>query len=112
MRAGDASLPALVVLRLVVRPERGVVLLDRPPPPLVLAVPVDHLAQADLELDLWRPAETAQLRRIEAVPTIVPGSIGDRLDQRQRLAELRQDAMREVHVHHVVAAADVVDLAV
>ena len=39
-------------------------------------------------------------------------AIGHRLDQRQRLAERPEDPVGELDVHDVVAAADVVDLAV
>src|SRR5579862_2322548 len=98
------------VLSLVVRLELRVLLFDRTPPPLVAAVPVDRAEQAGVERFLRCPSECAKLRRVEAVPAVVAGTIRHRLDERRRLAELLEDPVREVDVHHVVAAADVVHL--
>ena len=47
-------------------------------------------AEPVLERHLRRPAETAQLRRVEAVAAVVARPVGDRLDERCRLAERAQ----------------------
>src|SRR6185503_1830482 len=102
---------AAAVLALVVLAELGVLVLDRPPPPLVVAVPRDSFREALFERLPRPPAERLQLRGVERVAAIVAGTIGHRLDQRVGLADERQDPVRQVHVLDVVAAADVVDLA-
>ena len=53
------------VLRRVVRPERRVLLLHRPPPPLVGRVPLDRLAQPVVKIHLRRPAQRPRLGRVE-----------------------------------------------
>ena len=109
--AGEFHLP-LFVLSLVVRLERRIALLDRPPPPLVLLIPPHGLDETALERHLRCPSDSTKLGGIETVAAIVTGTIGDRLDQRPWLAECIQDPVREVDVHDVVAAANVVDLAI
>src|SRR4029434_5128016 len=109
--AGQGHLP-LFVLSLVVRLERGIALLDRTPPPFVLSIPRDRVLQPGLEWHLGCPADAAQFRRIETIAPVVPRPIGDRLDQRSWFAEPFEDAVGEVDVHDIVAAADVVDLSV
>src|SRR6187455_2183718 len=99
------------VLRLVVGLERGVLFPDRAPPPLVLPVPGDRLGQALLEVVLRAPAEPLQLRGVERVAAIVAGPIADRLDQRRGPSDEIEQPVGEVDVLHLVAAADVVDLA-
>lgn len=64
-RHGRLSAAARSVLRVVIGAERGIGLLDRTPPPLVLAVPVHGFAQPGLERYLRTPAKRRQLRRIK-----------------------------------------------
>src|SRR5687767_12945369 len=85
--AAHPLLGSLFVLRGVVGAEGGVVFLDRTPPPLVAAIPLDRRPQPLFERHLRRPPEPAQLRGVQTVASIVALPIGDRLDERQRLAE-------------------------
>src|ERR1051325_1429115 len=101
---------AAAVLALVVLAELGVLVLDRPPPPLVVAVPPDGFCEAVVERLARPPAQRPQLPGVERIAAIVAGTVGHRLDQRVGLADERQDPVRQVHVLDVVAAADVVDL--
>src|SRR5262249_27622664 len=94
------------VLALVVLPELRVQGLDRPPPGLVLAVPRHGVREPLREIGARPPPERRQLRGVERVAPIVPLTIRDRLDERRGLADQMQDAMREVDVLHLVAAAD------
>src|SRR3954468_21424856 len=61
----------------------GVARLDgfllRTPPRLVLGVPADRVGQAGAHVgEARRPAEfPAQLRRVDRVPQVVPGPVGD-----------------------------------
>src|SRR3954468_18038638 len=65
---------------------------DRPPPPLVVPVPVDRAGQAVVPLHLWRPAQLAlQLVRGQRIAAVVPGAIGDVLDQRLVLTGQLED---------------------
>ena len=57
------------------------------------------------------PAEPLQLRRVERIAAVVAGAIGDRTDQRFRLAGQIENPPGEIDVEDVIAAADVVDLA-
>src|SRR5574338_531054 len=52
------------ILRFVVRLERRVLVLDRAPPPLVVAVPCDGLGQPFVERHLRPPPERLQFRRV------------------------------------------------
>src|SRR5579864_864897 len=108
MRLGPCARP---VLLLVVLAERGILVFDGPPPPLVVAIPRDRSGEAVVKLLPGRPAEPPQLGRIERVAPVVPGPIGDRADEGRRAPGQLEDAMGEVDVAHLVAAADVVDLA-
>src|SRR5262245_24619274 len=111
-RCCHGLLLARAVLRLHVRLVRRVLFLDGAPPPLVVAIPLDGLPQSLLERHLWGPAGRAQLARVEAVAPVVPGPVGHWLDERAWLAQAVENAVRQLDVHDVVAAADVVDLAV
>src|SRR5215471_12771732 len=102
---------AVAVLFLVVLPERRILILDRPPPGLVLAVPLHRAREPLLELLARRPAERFELLRAQRVAAVVPGAVGDRLDERRGLADELEDPVREIDVLHLIAAADVVDLA-
>src|SRR5260221_7735663 len=117
-RAGDegkgshqAVSGAVAVLRLVILAELRVAVLDRPPPPLVLLVPGDGVGEPLLEAVLRPPPEGLELRRVERIPPVVAGPVRDGRDQGRRLAAELQEAMREVQVLDLVAAADIVDLA-
>ena len=98
-RPGRSLASRSSVLRLVVGAERRVLLLDRPPPPLVAAVPVDGVAQRRRRT---APAAPSRAPRsfvgVEAVAAVVARAVGDRLDQRRRLAELAEDAVRQLDV--------------
>src|SRR5690349_16399563 len=89
---------AVPVLRLVVLAVLGVLILDRTPPPLVVAIPADGFRQSFLEGFLRLPPQRLQLGRIQRIASIVPGPISDRLDQRWRLADEFQQPVRQVHV--------------
>src|SRR4051812_15209342 len=100
------------VLRLVVLAEHGILLLDRPPPPLVGLVPGDGLFEPAIELRLGRPAEAVEPRRVERVAAVMAQAVRDRPDERRGSIEQCEDAVREIYVLDLVAAADVVHLAV
>src|SRR5262249_1941526 len=102
---------AAAVPFLAVPPEGRILILDRPPPRLVLPVPADGGREPGVEVLARRPAERRQLRRVERVAPIVARAIRHRCDERRRPPDERQNPVREIDVLHLVAAADVVDLA-
>src|SRR6266446_6061538 len=86
--------------------------LQRPPPGLVLAIPRHGRLQRLAERMLGRPAELSHLLRVERVAAVVARPVLHGPDQRLRLAGQAQDIAGEDDVLDLVAAADVVDLAV
>ena len=85
------SLGLLTVLFLVIVAERRASVLDWSPPPLVGPVPLDHSLQAVAECHLWRPTQGTQLGGVQAVPAVVAGPVGHRLDQvvgRSRISKI------------------------
>src|SRR5207249_2820947 len=85
--------------------------LDGTPPGFVGPIPLDGRVQALLEGVRRRPARlAAQLRGIERVAEVVPGTVGDRPDERLGLAHAAEDLAREVAVRALVVGADVVHL--
>ena len=77
------------------------------------AVPLDRLAPAPPRTSTCgAQPRPLQLDGVERVAAIVPLPVGDVADQGFGLARQLEDATREIDVAHVVAAADVVDLAV
>src|SRR5678815_3152648 len=66
------------VLRLIIGAVGSILLLDRPPPPFVPAVPRDRFVKPRVERDARLPSEGTQLGRVEAITAIVAGSICDR----------------------------------
>src|SRR6201996_2109081 len=85
---------------------------DRPPPVLVLAVPVDGARDPLVEVDLRLPAELGlQLLRGERVAAVVAGAVGDVLDQRLVAADQLDHPLHDLDVLALLRAADVVGLA-
>src|SRR5829696_1273285 len=85
---------------------------DRPPPPLVAAVPVDGLLVPVVELRLRLPAQLGlDLLRRQRVAAVVARAVGHVLDQRVVVAGQLEDAPDDVDVLGLAGAADVVDLA-
>src|SRR6478736_1002674 len=109
-RTGPTALRFLAsaVLRLIVLLERHVVVLDRPPPPLVRAVPGHRLGEPGVEGDQRGPPERVELGGVERIPAVVAGPILDVADQRLGLVQERENPMREHAVRDRVRAADVV----
>src|SRR5664280_2201418 len=99
------------VLLFVVAAELAVVVLDRPPPRLVLRVPAHGLGKPTLERHQRRPPQVAQLRRRERVAAVVADAVGDRVDQRLGLAEQAQHLARDRDVLPFVAAGEVYNIA-
>src|SRR5688572_13677256 len=106
----DTSPLPIPVLPVVIRAELA--RLQGLPPLRMRAVPLDGRRQRLGESVARRDAETSDLRTIEGVPSIVTGTILHRRDQRVRLAGEAQDLPRQHDVLDLVAAPDVVDLAV
>src|SRR5436190_16444594 len=105
----ERSLPVAVLL-LVILPKRPV--LDGAPPRLVLAVPAHGALQGVVEVGVALEAEALQAGRVERVAAVVALAVGDAADQRLRLAEKLEDLKGDLAVLALVAAADVVRLAV
>src|SRR6266567_3080779 len=106
-----AASGAGAVLALVILAELGILVLDRTPPPLVLAVPRHRFGESPIEGHFRSPADGLELRGVERIPSIVPGPVCHRPDERRGLAEQVEDAVREIDISNLIAAADVVDLA-
>src|SRR5207247_1727739 len=100
---------AVAVLLFVIRAELAG--LERAPPRLVLAIPGDGRRERVGEPMARRPAELADLLRVERIAPVVAGPILHGLDQALGLAGELEDLAREHDVLDLVAAADVVDLA-
>src|SRR5579864_4265335 len=81
------------VLLLVVRAERRILVLDWPPPPLVVAIPRDGGGEPLFKPLLRCPPETPQLCRVEGVAPVVSWPIGDRTDEGRRASGQLEDAM-------------------
>src|SRR3954465_15969733 len=107
-----ASLSARAVLLLIVRLELRVAILDRAPPRLVSHVPPHRSLQRLFEIRAEAEAEVFELFGGDGVAAVVALAIGDLLDQRRRLARDLEDLQRDFAVLALVAAADVVRLAV
>src|SRR5919198_2862565 len=86
--------------------------LERPPPCFVLAVPPHGALQRGGEGVTRRPAELSDLGGIHRVTAGVARAVGHPADERVGLARQSQDFAGQNDVFHLVAAADVVDLAV
>src|SRR6185436_16603720 len=97
---------------------RGVLLLvvplvvagfDRLPPLAVLAVPVDRLLEPTrVERVLRRPAQVAQLGRVDRVAAVVAGPVRDMAYEIRAGARQVEDAANDLHVLALLPA-DVVD---
>src|SRR5213075_2613470 len=92
--------------------EFRVAVFDRAPPPLVIDVPPHCALQRLFEIGAKAEAEVLELLGGDGVAAVVALSIGDRLDERLRLAGELEDLPRDLAVLALVAAADVVRLAV
>src|SRR6516225_11148210 len=87
-------------------------LLDRAPPLLVRAVPLDGLADAVRERDLRLPAgQPRELARIDRVAPVVPGAVLDVTDERARLAEQLENRAGDGEHVELVLRPDVERLA-
>src|ERR1041385_1567333 len=104
-----SPLPVSILL-LVILPKRSV--LDRAPPRLVLAVPSHGAAECLAEVSVALEAAALELGRVERIAAVVALAVGHAFDQRLRLAEELEDPGRDLAVLALVAAADVVRLAV
>src|SRR5215813_5858786 len=98
------------ILFFVVRAEGS--RLDRLPPGFVLLVPRHGRFESSAESVRGLPAEPAYLARIERVAPIVTRPVSHRRDQALGLAQEVQHLPSQHEVFHLVAAADIVDLAV
>src|SRR5207248_1616721 len=83
---------------------------DRLPPPSVVAVPPYGALESLVEPHARFPAERVQLVRAQRVAAIVPGPIGDELDQRFVHPAQLDDPLDDVEVLALVGSAAVVDL--
>src|SRR2546427_8176683 len=86
-------------------------LLERFPPPAVVAIPRDRLLECFIERSLLTPAERRHLGDVDRIATVVPEAIGDVLHRPFVLAEDGEQLVDEHPVGGLVASADVVDLA-
>src|SRR3989449_11041696 len=77
----------------------------------VLAIPGDGRRERVAEAVARRPAELVDLLRVERVAPVVARPILHGLDQGLGLPQEMEDLARQHDVLHLVAAADVVDLA-
>src|SRR5262249_157756 len=100
---------AVAVLPLVVLPVFA--RLDPRPPGPLLAVPGDGLPQAVLEGGPGLPAEGGELRAVERVAAVVAGAVVHAAEEGGVGRGELEDALRDLDVLVLVAAADVVDLA-
>ena len=102
---GDLAVLALVVLAVLAGA-------DRPPPLLVVAVPVDGPLDA-LARSGPRPPSRGRSSFVggERVAAVVAGAVGDVLDQRLVGAGQRDDPLDHLDVRQLVGPADVVGLA-
>src|SRR6266704_4269088 len=98
------------ILFFVVRAEGS--RLDRLPPRFVLLVPRHGCLESGAEGVGWLPAESADLARVERVATVVARPIRHRRDETLGLAQEVQHLPSQHDVFHLVAAADIVNLAV
>src|SRR5215207_1360009 len=95
-RSCHRRLRAAAVLRFVIRLEGRIALLDRPPPPLVLAIPRDRFCQTLVKRHLGLPAQGAELAGVERVAAIMSLPVLDGRDERCWFAHELQDAMRQI----------------
>src|SRR4051812_26609840 len=98
------------VLRLVVLAEHGILLLDRPPPPLVGLVPGDGLFEPAIELRLGRPAEAAEPRRVERVAAVMAPAGRDRPGERRGAVGQCEEAGRGGHGLDLLSSPPVLHL--
>ncbi len=84
---------------------------ERPPPPLVVAVPGDRLLERLVERTLLPPPEVGDLGDVDRVAAVVAEPVLDVVDAALVLAEQRQELVDERAVGRLVPGADVVDLA-
>ena len=81
------SLAVLIVLFLIIGAERWIAVLDRPPPLLVVAVPVDDGSKAVIEPNLRLPSQPSKLFGVQTIPTVMPWAVRHRLNKGCRLVE-------------------------
>src|SRR5215470_13922728 len=101
---------AVCILTLV--PGAELARFQRTPPRLVLAIPAHRRFERGRERMPGPPAEPADFRRIYRIAAIVSGAVGHGADERLELAGEAKNFAREHDVLDLMAAADVVDLAV
>src|SRR3712207_8518656 len=63
--------------------------LQRAPPPLVVAVPRNGLVQRLVKVELRLPPQVPHAARIDGVPQVVPGPVGDQLRSEEHTSELQ-----------------------
>lgn len=83
------------------------------PPFGIVPVPGDGLSQAGLEIRMGgSPAECLhELGRIDGVPPVVPGAIGDLVEGVSRQSELREDHLQDLGVAPLALGSDQVGFA-
>lgn len=108
-RSGFGCQPRAVLFGVVVAIGTG---LDAGDPITVGLVPRDGVPQAGIERNLRRPAQFALgFRVVDGIPQIVTWAIRDEPDQRSRLSDRIQQAVRQFDVRQLTTAAEIVDLA-
>src|SRR5215470_8809368 len=111
-RVMGPSMSVSAILVLLAIPGLELAGLQRPPPGLVLAEPRHRRLEGLAEGVLRRPPELSHLLGVDRVAAIVTRPVLHRADQRLRLPGQTQDLPGEDDVLDLMAAADVVDLAV
>src|SRR4029077_2626856 len=107
--AGEGVRRQPLVVAPVVVPEFG--RLPLAPPLLMLAVPLDRLAQPIAEGGRWLPAALSHPGRLQRVPIVMTGTVFDEVSERARLAAEAQHAVGDVDPADLGTGADVVRLA-
>src|SRR5690606_16712452 len=105
------SWPPAPVTRTFTAPSQPGPLLERAPPPLVVAVPLDRRQERLVEGVLLAPAEGGHLVDVHRVAAVVAGAVGHVVDALLPHPEDLEQLVDEDAVGRLVAGPDVVDLA-
>src|SRR5579862_7930772 len=83
---------------------------EGPPPRLVVAIPLNGLRDAVIEVRLRRPPERAQFRGADGIAAIVSGTVRDMLDVRFHRSSARaHETAGQIEIGHRRRARNVVD---